>query len=332
MDKIDFVITWVDGGDEKWIKEKNKYLLKIDPLKVDARKNRYRDMELLKYWFRGVEKYAPWVNKIYFVTCGQKPEWLDESNKKLVLIKHSDYMPSEVLPTFNSNSIEALLYKIPGLSEKFVYFNDDTFLINNVKKTDFFNGDIPVDSMSFHPINPESDDKRFYLKVCNNLEVINRNFNFAKFKKDNLSKCFSLKQGKHLLITMPLLSLSSFRGFYTFHLPVPYLKSTFKEVWDREPEILNKTMSFKFRNNEQSVNHWLFQYWQFASGNFKQRSSKFGIYKGVTDSDIDKCINGKKYKAICINDNVENCNFEAVKNNLHLIFEKKLNKKSSFEK
>ena len=69
---IDFVIPWVDGSDLEWRKSKNKYSGKIDE-PVDITDARYRDWDILKYWFRGVEKYAPWVHKIYFVTCGQKP-------------------------------------------------------------------------------------------------------------------------------------------------------------------------------------------------------------------------------------------------------------------
>lgn len=65
-DKIDFVIAWVDGNDPKWKKEREKYMPKSGN---DARDVRYRDWDNLKYWFRGVEKFAPWVNKIHFVTA-----------------------------------------------------------------------------------------------------------------------------------------------------------------------------------------------------------------------------------------------------------------------
>ena len=108
MEKIDFIITWVDSSDQKWIEEKNKYEITNDLKKVDARNNRYRDMNCLKYWFRGVEKYAPWVNKIFFVTYGHYPEWLNIDNKKIKIIKHSEFIPEKFLPTFNSNAIGLL--------------------------------------------------------------------------------------------------------------------------------------------------------------------------------------------------------------------------------
>ena len=88
---IDFVIPWVDGSDPEWRKSKNKYSGKIDE-PVDRTDARYRDWDILKYWFRGVEKYAPWVHKIYFVTCGQKPDWLNENHEKLILVNHEDYI------------------------------------------------------------------------------------------------------------------------------------------------------------------------------------------------------------------------------------------------
>ena len=112
MNKIDFVLAWVDGADKEWLAERRKY----NPAKgADNSAARYRDWENLQYWFRGVEKFAPWVNRIYFVTCGHIPPWLNTSHPKLKLIRHSDYMKPEYLPTFNINSIELNFHRIPEL-------------------------------------------------------------------------------------------------------------------------------------------------------------------------------------------------------------------------
>ena len=82
--KIDFVVPWVDGNDPEWRKQKNEYL----PKKVsDAGADRYRDMGTLKYWFRAVEKYAPWVNKVHFITWGHLPEWMNTECEKLNIVK-----------------------------------------------------------------------------------------------------------------------------------------------------------------------------------------------------------------------------------------------------
>lgn len=128
---IDFVVLWVDCNDAEWQKEKNRYAGIKD---IDNSVIRYQDWENFKYWFRSVEKYAPWVNRVHLVTNGQVPDWLNTECPKLNLVKHSDYMPSSSLPTFNSNAIEVGIWEIPGLSEHFVCFNDDVFLTAPVFK------------------------------------------------------------------------------------------------------------------------------------------------------------------------------------------------------
>ena len=91
MEKIDFVIMWVDGADEKWLEEKKMYDTNVD---IEAGgDHRFRDWDNLQYWFRGVEKFAPWVNSVYFITCGHYPEWLNLDHPKLKFVKHSDYIP-----------------------------------------------------------------------------------------------------------------------------------------------------------------------------------------------------------------------------------------------
>ena len=111
---IDFILTWVDGSDHEWIKEFNKWSPSAKK-NTDIREERYRDYGLLKYWFRAIEKFTPWVNKVHFVTCGQKPDWLNVNCPKLNWVKHSDYIPSEYLPVFSSHPIELFFHKIPGL-------------------------------------------------------------------------------------------------------------------------------------------------------------------------------------------------------------------------
>ena len=150
MEKIDFVVTWVDGSDREWLAQKRKYLdaaSSVSSSIAGGEANadcRYRDCGLLKYWFRAVEKFAPWANRVFFVTCGQKPDWLDESNPKLRLVNHEDYIPAEYLPTFHSDTIELNLHRIPDLSERFVLFNDDTFLLRPSTPDQFFHGGLPV--------------------------------------------------------------------------------------------------------------------------------------------------------------------------------------------
>ena len=85
---IDFVIMWVDSTDPEWIAKREKY---ISGVQDDVRVRRYRNWDNLRYWFRGVEKYAPWVNRVFFITCGQIPDWLNVDHPKLRLVKHCLY-------------------------------------------------------------------------------------------------------------------------------------------------------------------------------------------------------------------------------------------------
>ena len=134
MSKIDFVIPWVDGSNLEWCKQKNEY---SPSQETDCGENRYRDMGLLRYWFRAVETYAPWVNKVHFITWGHLPQWLNTDCKKLNIVNHKDYIPEKYLPVFSSHPIELNIHRIKGLSEQFVYFNDDMFLNGRVEENFF---------------------------------------------------------------------------------------------------------------------------------------------------------------------------------------------------
>jgi hypothetical protein len=133
----------------------------------DAGDDRYRDMRILKYWFRAVEKYAPWVNRIHFVTWGHLPDWLNTQHPKLHIVSHKDYIPEEYLPTFSSHPIELNFHRIPGLSEHFVYFNDDTFLNSTITPDFFFRKGKPCDFLRCAPIE-FSDTTDVYAHVSTN--------------------------------------------------------------------------------------------------------------------------------------------------------------------
>ena len=185
-DKIDFVMIWVDGSDIEWRKEKNKYAgLPDEDINGEIR---FRDWDNLKYWFRGVEKFAPWVNDVYFVTCGHYPKWLNLNCPKLKFIKHSDYIPEEYLPTFSSHTIELNLHRIEDLSEKFVYFNDDTFITDEVLKEDFFINGLPKRNID-ESVLPGIDKTMSHIYM-NNSFVINKYFSKREVIKRDFFKYF----------------------------------------------------------------------------------------------------------------------------------------------
>lgn len=333
--EIDFVIMWVDGNDPQWQMEKNKY--KVDK-NADGSIYRYRDWDLLRYWFRGVEKYAPWVRKIHFVTWGHIPEWLNTENPKLNIVKHSDFIPEKYLPTFSANSIENNLYRIKDLAEHFVFFNDDFYLINNVKKEDFFVDGKPKDTVALNVHCPKKSLISQYFCI-NDTSIINEYFDFHSSIKQNFKKWFNPKNGKEIVRTLALLKCPRFPGFWQHHLATSFLKSTFEEVWEKEPEILDKTCIHKFRETT-DVNQWLFREWQIASGNFINRSSKFGkaFYidrDGIVNikREILEYIGKQKGKMIAINDGeMTEKEFDEVVNDLKNVFNTNLPERSTFER
>lgn len=335
MSKIDFVVMWVDGNDPEWQKEKQKFSVDDN---ADGSIYRYRDFGLLKYWFRGVEKFAPWVNNVYFVTWGHVPEWLDLNNPKLKVVKHSDFIPEDYLPTFSANAIENNLHRIDGLSEQFVLLNDDFFLIDSVKETDFFKNGKPMDTVALNVQCPQrSLVSRFF--GINNTAIINDHFNFESSIKENFWKWYSLKNGKNVLRSIVLKGCPRFPGFWQHHLASSFCKSTFEEVWEKEYEILHQTSSHKFREST-DVNQWLFKDWQIASGNFEVRNVKFGeaFYidrDGITNikNRIINYITHQKGKMIAINDGeMSDLEFNLLVEDLEKSFNEILPTKSHFEK
>ncbi|EDO40260.1 predicted protein [Nematostella vectensis] len=101
--------------------------------------NRFADNQELKYSLRSVEKYTPWVRNIYIVTNGQIPSWLDLDNPRVKIITHEEiFMNKSHLPTFSSPAIESNIFRIPGLSKKFIYMNDDVMFGDAVWPDDFY--------------------------------------------------------------------------------------------------------------------------------------------------------------------------------------------------
>lgn len=323
---IDFVITWVDGSDPKWLADRAKYAPKGD--KIDE--SRFRDWGFLRYWFRAVEANAPWVRKIHFVTYGHIPKWLDTSNPKLHIVKHKDFIDKKYLPTFNSCAIEMNLHKIPGLSEKFVYFNDDSFLNKKVGKEAFFKKGLPCDSFVLKPIYPIESGACKIQNSC--MRVINKNFTKSDIDK---KKLFSIKNHVFLISNVMLFAYPHIVGINSKHLPQGYLKSTLQEIEEKEKALIEKTISHKFRE-ETDLSQWFFQYWQLVSGRFTPNfMNQSGCYQIHTQGDIENAVKDlKKSKnyMICINDGEEVSDMEAYKRQIITALEAKYGKKSSYEK
>lgn len=326
---IDFVIIWVDGGDRQWLAEKNRY--SPDEKKFNINNVRYRDWNTLHYWFRSVEAYAPWVRKIHFVTCGQVPEWLNREHPKLHLVSHRDYMPGEYLPTFSAHPIELNLWRIEGLSERFVYFNDDTFLTAPMTEDDFFHDGLPRCCAVLNP--PTANIHGIGPIIMNDLGVIAEHFDFMTQFKKSWKKWLTPAYGTKLLRTFLLLPWRRYVGFLDLHLPLPLLKSTMEEVWQAEGELLDKVSKNRFRSDS-DLNQWVMNYWQIAKGTFYPMPTSVGRMFDVSrDMDrVTQAIRSRSMKMLCANDSENVTDFESLQRQLTEAFEAVLPEKSSFER
>jgi len=324
---IDFVLTWVDGRDPVWQQKYREYV---------GNKNinfaHYRDYGTLKYWFRSIEKYAPWVNKIHFVTCGQIPEWLNTSHPKLNCVSHADYMPEAYLPTFSANPIELNFHRIKGLSEQFVYFNDDTFLSAPVKESDFFVNGLPCDAALMSSLIPSVKNEVITYILFNDLLLVNSNFSKKQALKNSFSKWFSLKYGKAILKNAYYLPVGKFSGFVNPHLPNSFLKSTYEDVWEKEGDYLDTICRNRFRTKE-DVNQYLMRYWQLVQGKFHPRNPNVGCCAvlGQDNEKIENDFMNHKYKMMCINDDPNAESMEKEFSWIDSVFETVFPDASSFE-
>lgn len=327
---VDAVVLWVDGNDPEWLASRNRYLQGTS--NTGTGDYRFRDWGLMRYWFRGIEEFAPWFRRIYLVTCGQRPEWLVNGHPKLVEVRHDDYIPHEFLPTFNSNVIEIYLNRIEGLSEHFVLFNDDMFITSLTTRDDFFSdGGMPRDAAVLGTIASPRTESIFPFAQLNNSSIINSHFDLHDVLKREWRKFFSPKYGRDLLRNLVLSKARCVSMFHNYHLPQPLLRSVMDEVWAAEPEMLIACAVQRFRSRD-DVSQYLFRMWQCCSGRFEPRSPRVGHSFVIgRDPDLYETIESGRYKMICANDDLDGIDFEGERTRLDNTFNTLLPNKSSFE-
>lgn len=178
------VYLWCDGNDTAFIKRKQQYLKLEDNSEQEnieaVGDMRFFDNEELKYSLRSLELYAPWINHVYIVTDRQVPKWLNTDYEKVTVVDHSEIMPKECIPCFNSAVIEYFLPSIPNLSEKFLYGNDDTFFGKKVYPEDFFIDDKPivrVKKISKKKLSySRGNEYNYYITILNSLKLMERKY------------------------------------------------------------------------------------------------------------------------------------------------------------
>ncbi len=330
---VDFVVSWVDSSDEQWLKEKQKY---SDSKLEGSGVERYRNWDLFKYWFRAVEKYAPWVRKVHLVTCGHYPEWLNLNHKKINLVKHESFIPEIYLPTFNANPIELNIHRINGLSEHFVYFNDDMFINKPVSKEDFFNGNYPKYCCEAVPLKHYRENVFFDHMLFNNIGIINDYFDITKCITDKSELWLNKKYKKTRKYTKLAYKDNYLYGMAFPHLGVPLRKSTMEKVWSLYGKELDDTCQRKFRTPS-DINDQIFQLWDMASGEFFPVGREYyGMFfeNLATQTEVipDTVMNDDEMM-ICLNDTdaVNDSNFESIRRTIDSAFLKKYPNKSQFE-
>lgn len=324
VNDIDFVIAWVDGGDEKWQQKKSAYVNKQE----EDRESYYRDWGMLPFLFRGIETYAPWVHKVYLVTDGQIPKWINMGHPKLVIVDHKDFIPEEYLPTFNSHTIELNLHRIKGLSEQFVYFNDDFFLTAPVEPEVFFQDGKPVDEGTLNGINGQ--DEIFASIQFQNMQLMNRHYDIKACRKQ-LWKWVNPGYGLNVVRTLLLLPFQRLQGIYNPHGPMPICKKTCELVWERDFEVMDQTCKSKVRSKD-NVSCYVYRYEQLLSGKFVPHKA-MNRYHCVTDPIRKIRKDMEQAKSVCLNDaHMDEKDFVKRRTELRNLMKRKFTQKSQYEK
>jgi hypothetical protein len=225
---VDIVIAWVDGSDPAMQEKRNHYLKQAGRVPTIASKaRRFSDNGEIRFCLQSIATHMPWVNRVYIVTDRQTPECLTDTPKTIEPIKdririvdHQEIFRGheELLPTFNSLSIETFLWRIEGLAEKFVYINDDMFFCGAVHPDDLFRkgkavlrgkwmGWNEIEKLSFHSLNNRQGAE------------------FSSFKSDKF--------------------------FKAIHVAHPMRKSILVSAFEENPEVFIKNASHRFRNRKQ---------------------------------------------------------------------------------
>ena len=299
-EKIDIVVLWVDGSDPEFIREKEAVTGKVAFTNQDVDGDqRYRDYGTFHFWFRMIEKHAPWVNNVYLITNGQKPDWLNLEHPKLKLITHREFMPEAYLPSYNSSAIELNIHRIEGLSEHFIYFNDDMFMIKDTQSSDFYKNGQPKLLAVYDALVPWSPFTNTY---HNNVELIYRHFPNKKALKSSPWKFFNFRYGSLVLKNLLLLPWGP-TGYVNQHLPVPMKKSTLSRLWDIEGETLGRTSRNQIRDYGVDVNQYICSHWQIESNQFYPMSKNFGETIGLNQVDkLESIFKDRRKKLLCVND------------------------------
>ena len=181
---IDAVYTWVNGSDPEFRRQLWETLVQLGrrPSKDSIAAYRFADNEELRFSLRSLQQNAPWVRHVYLVTNGQVPSWLDLDNPRITLVTHEEIFPDKFhLPTFSSPAIESHLHRIPGLSRRFLYLNDDVLIGQPVWPEDFISWDgVRTVYLDGGAMTGDTPDNPFYASLANTDRMLTRRYGAAE--------------------------------------------------------------------------------------------------------------------------------------------------------
>jgi len=309
---IDIVVPYVNPNDKNWQELHSKF----NKCKGDNSRQRTRDINIFKYFFRGVAKNCEWVRKIHLLvqSPSQIPSWLDTSNPKIHVVYHEEYIPKELLPTFNTFIIEGFLHRIPELSEHFIYCNDDFFFVNKTKEDDFFRNELPVDN----------DKLTKYLTANPIHDKIYNGIGWVFFQ--NVLKSNQILE-KQITGKCPI--------YFNFHTPCVFNKSLIDDVWEKHNDILMAALKESKFRREYNFNAWLFRYIQLDRGAFVKSDSIITDFSykelGVsTMKEIMLDLFTKKF--VCLNDMIKDTDEDIISYQMNKLFDVIFPYKCEYEK
>jgi hypothetical protein len=299
---IDVVILWVDGNDPVLAAKRNHYLMEegITGSHPGALSTRFASKNEVRYCVLSILKFAPFVRNIFIVTDDQDPDlsgevtrWFPEKSGTLKIIDHKELFRGyeEYLPTFNSSSIHTLVWRIDGLSENFVFFNDDFFLIREIAPDEWFVNRRPVlrGKWLFPPYKKIVGD---FFKI-----LINRKLRKNKGYQPRIS--FYIRQWQTA-------ALAGVRGRYFFHChtPHPLNRRILEEYFAKNTDLLKKNISYRFRSADQFLLSSLAYHLEILDGNRQFAKLNLGYlhpyYSGKRlQSKMRRCDSDSRIKSVC---------------------------------
>lgn len=309
--KIDLVYLWVDGNDPEWQAKRRAALGNAESKSSANCEGRYANHDELRYSLRSIDRYAPWINNIFIVTDGQVPQWLNTENPKVRIVDHKEILPPECLPCFNSSVIEHFIADIPGLSEHFIFSNDDMLLNRPTTPEDFFTpAGLPIVRLK----------KRHFRKLWIYLKenLLHARSGLYNHKLDHSASLIEQTFGKY------------YQG-KPHHNIDAFLVSHFKKIRGLYMDEINKTLTHHKREYD-DVHRSIYSYGALADnmGELKYVGRKESMKISLYNKKAYRSLDTLKPIFFCMNDS-EHCK-EADREYAADFMAKRFPEKSSFER